>query len=195
MMLVLRGLGKGIAESGTVYTPSNWIGTLMDPVYGTARSWMLLPAGVWIMILGALAAALFLRHTRLGRYIFAVGSNEQTARLCGVRITRTKVAVYAMAGFFAAIAGIMQYSYNKHGDINAALGYELFVIAAVVIGGGSLRGGEGSVFGSIIGAIIMTVLWQGCVQKGWPRWVQDMVTGGIIITAVTIDQLRHRRMT
>jgi len=194
-MQVVRGLAKGIANERYIYPPPSWVNKLMEPVLGTSHKWMLLPTGVWIMILGAVLAGLFLRYTRLGRHIFAVGSNEQTARLCGVSLRRTKIVVYMLAGFFAATAGILLYSYlGGTGDLTAGSGYELLVIAAVVIGGGSLRGGEGSIMGTIIGAIIIAVLAAGCVQIGWAKWKQEAVTGGIIIAAVAIDQLRHRRM-
>jgi len=172
------------------------VNLLMEPVHGSAtRQWMILPPGVWMTLIAALGAALLLRYTRLGRHIYAIGSNEQTARLCGVPVTRTKIIVYTLAGFFAALAGIMQFSYIGIGQPTTAVGYELFVIAAVVIGGGSLMGGEGSILGAILGALIIKVLETGGVQMGWAKWVQDIVTGGIIVLAVAIDQLRHRRAT
>ena len=91
------------------------------------------------------------------------------------------------------MAVILQFSYLTVGDPTTATGLELDVIAAVVIGGGSLAGGEGSVLGSLIGALIMTVVANGCTKMEFPNWVQEIVTGGIIIAAVTLDQLRHRR--
>jgi ribose/xylose/arabinose/galactoside ABC-type transport system permease subunit len=134
-----------------------------------------------------------LRYTRLGRHIFAVGSNEQTARLCGVAVERVKVMIYLMCGAFAGLAGLMQFSRLTVGDPTVAVGLELDVIAAVVIGGGSLSGGEGSILGTLVGALIMTVIASGCTQMGLPNWVQQIITGGIIIAAVALDRLRHRR--
>jgi ribose transport system permease protein len=134
-----------------------------------------------------------LRYTRLGRHIFAVGSNEQTARLCGVATDRVKVIVYAINGMLIGLAGLLQFSRLTVGDPTVAMGLELDVIAAVVIGGGSLSGGEGSILGSIVGALIMTTIRSGCSQMGLPNWVQEIVTGLIIVLAVAIDRFRHRK--
>ncbi len=197
-MGMIRGLAKGIAKERDIYPPvDTWISGIMDPTLSSAsKSWMLLPTGVWILIIAAVFAAFLLRYTRLGRHIYAVGSNEETARLCGVPVGRTKIFVFMMAGFFAGLAGLMQFSYiSGIGQPTTATSYELFVIAAVVIGGGSLMGGEGSVLGSLIGALIITILYMGGQQMGWPKWVQEMVIGGIIIAAVALDQLRHRKLS
>lgn len=195
-MGIFRGIAKGIADEKDIYPRDTWLNTIMDPTLTSndpARSWMLLPPGIWILILAAVLAALLLRYTRLGRHIFAVGSNQETARLCGVPVERTKVAVYMLAGLFGGLAGIMQYSFiSGIGQPTTAIAYELFVIAAVVIGGGSLLGGEGSVLGSLIGALIITILYMGGQQMGWPKWVQETVIGGIIIAAVALDRVRHR---
>ncbi|MBN1831260.1 MAG: hypothetical protein JW896_04040 [Deltaproteobacteria bacterium] len=100
------------------------------------------------------------------RHIFAIGSNEQTARLCGIAVERVKVIVYGIAGAFSGLSGLMLLSYQEQGDPTGAVGMELDVIAAVVIGGGSLSGGEGSIIGSLIGAMIMTVIRTGCQLNG-----------------------------
>ena len=100
--------------------------------------------------------AITLQYTRFGRHLFAIGSNERTARLCGVRVERCKIAVYAIAGAFAGLAGVMEFSRLSVGDPTVAIGAELGVIAAVIIGGGSLSGGKGTVVGTIAGAGIMT---------------------------------------
>jgi ribose/xylose/arabinose/galactoside ABC-type transport system permease subunit len=149
---------------------------------------------VWLLFALALLMAGVLRYTRLGRHTFAVGSNEQTARLCGVAVDRVKVTVYALAGGLAGLAGLMQFSRLTVGDPSVATGLELDVIAAVVIGGGSLSGGEGSILGTLVGALIMTVIRAGCSQMGLPNWVQEIVTGAIIVAAVALDRLRHRRI-
>ncbi|MEE4310587.1 MAG: ABC transporter permease, partial [candidate division KSB1 bacterium] len=147
----------------------------------------------WLMLLLALLTGGFLRYTKLGRHIFAVGSNELTARLCGIAVDKVKVFVYGASGAFSGLAGVMLMSYQEQGDPVGAVGMELDVIAAVVIGGGSLSGGEGSILGSLIGAIIMTVIRTGCQLNGWPAWVTQVVTGGVIVTAVAFDGLRHRK--
>jgi erythritol transport system permease protein len=195
-MGIIRGLAKGIAHERDIYPPeSTWIGNLMDPVLTSkAGTGWLLPTGVWILIAGVLATAFLLRYTRLARHIFAVGSNEETARLCGVRVGRTKLIVYMLCGFFCGVAGLMQFSYiGGVGQPTTGQMYELFVIASVIIGGASFNGGEGSVLGTLIGALTITILYTGGEQMGWPKWVQEMVIGGIIIVAVALDHLRHRR--
>ena len=195
-MGIVRGLAKGIADEKDIYPPAEtWISSLMDPTLTSkSRAWMILPPGIWILIVASVFAWALLRYTRLGRHIFAVGSNEETARLCGVPVAKTKISVYMLAGFFAGLAGLMQFSFiSGIGQPTTAISYELFVIAAVVIGGGSLMGGEGSILGSVIGALTITVLYMGGQQMGWPKWVQEMVIGIIIIAAVAIDQVRHRR--
>jgi ribose/xylose/arabinose/galactoside ABC-type transport system permease subunit len=154
---------------------------------------MVFPPGVWLLFLLAFGVGALLLYTRFGRHVFAVGSNEEAARLCGIDVARVRLAVYALGGLFAGIAGLMQFSRLTVGDPTGAIGLELNVIAAVVIGGGSLSGGEGSVLGCLIGALIMQVIQSGCSQMGWPNWVQEIVTGAIIVAAVTLDRVRRRR--
>ncbi len=196
MMLVVRGAAKGIAREQKIdVNPERlrWLEELLASV-PKERSWMLVPPGVWLLVLLALAMAGLLRYTRLGRHTFAIGSNEQTARLCGVAVERVKVMVYTLCAAFAGLAGLMQFSRLTVGDPTVAVGLELDVIAAVVIGGGSLSGGEGSILGTMVGALIMTVIASGCTQMGLPNWVQEIITGAIIVIAVALDRLRHRRV-
>ena len=196
-MGMIRGLAKGIAHERDIYPPEEtWINTIMDPTLSSAnRSWQILPTGIWILLIGVLISSFVLRYTRLGRHIFAVGSNEETARLCGVPVGRTKLFVYMAGGFFCGVAGLMQFSYiGGIGQPTSAAMYELFVIAAVIIGGASFNGGEGSILGTLIGALMITILYMGGQQMGWPKWVQEMVIGGIIIAAVALDRMRHRKM-
>ena len=194
MMLVARGMAKLIGQEQKIDVDTEklkWLDELMASV--PKGSWQLLPLGVWILIVMALAMAFLLRYTRLGRHIFAIGSNEQTARLCGVVVWRIKVIVFMLCGAFAGLAGLMQFSRLTVGDPTVAVGLELDVIAAVVIGGGSLSGGEGSILGTLVGALIMTVIASGCTQMGLPNYWQEIITGAIIIIAVALDRLRHRR--
>jgi ribose/xylose/arabinose/galactoside ABC-type transport system permease subunit len=187
----LRGAAKGLASETIVSAPTTWLNGLLTSLT-PANRWMLLPPGVWLMLaLTALVAAM-LRYTRFGRHIFAIGSNEQTARLCGVHVARTKLLLYTVGLAFAGIAGVLQFSYLTVGDPTTAAGLELAAIAAVVIGGASLNGGEGSVFGSLVGALIMTVVANGCTKLNLANWVQEIVTGGIILAAVALDRWRHR---
>lgn len=191
-LLFVRGIAKFLGDEQKVDAPRTWIRELLSAL-PRDRSWMLVPPGVWVLVVLAAAAAFFLYYTKLGRHIFAVGSNENTARLCGVAVNRVKIYVYTLGGATAGLAGLMQFSRLNIGDPVTAFGMELDVIAAVVIGGGSLSGGEGSILGSLVGALIMTVIKSGCTQLGLPNYYQEMITGAIIIVAVAIDRLRHRR--
>jgi ribose transport system permease protein len=128
-----------------------------------------------------------------GRRIFALGSNELAARACGISVARLKVWVYGLAGLLFGLAGVMQMSRLRQGDPTVAAGSELDVIAAVVIGGGSLSGGEGSIFGSLIGALMMAFLRNGCQQIGWPNYIQEIIIGAIIVIAVAVDRWRSSR--
>ncbi|HZN67591.1 MAG TPA: ABC transporter permease [Tepidisphaeraceae bacterium] len=193
-LLLLRGVAKEAADNGTVLAPVTWLNELLASL-PRGRRWMLVPPGVWLMLLLALVVAGLLRYTRLGRHVFAVGSNEQTARLCGVRVAGVKVGVYAIGGLLTGVAGVMQFSRLGIGDSTAAVGMELDIIAAVVIGGGSLAGGQGSVAGTVIGALIMTMIHSGCNQMGLSEGVREIVTGSIIVLAVTLDRLRRRART
>ncbi|MBN2138842.1 MAG: ABC transporter permease [Sedimentisphaerales bacterium] len=195
MMLVIRGTAIGIGNEQKIDVDIErlkWLDELMASL-PKEQAWMLLPVGVWLLIIMAAAVAFLLRYTRLGRHIFAIGSNEETARLCGVSVWRVKVIVFMLGGAFAGLAGLMQFSRLTVGDPTVAKGLELDVIAAVVIGGGSLSGGEGSILGTIVGALIMTVIASGCTQMGVPIFWQQIITGVIIIVAVALDRLRHRR--
>ena len=191
-MLLYRGIAKGFSGEQKIDAPLCGLNELLS-VLPAQDNWRIFPVGVWLMF--CLAAILFimLRYTRLGLQLFAVGSNEQTARLCGVPIDRIKTLMYVFSGTLAGIAGLMQFSRLTVGDPTVAVGLELDAIAAVVIGGGSLRGGEGSVPGTIIGALIMTVIRSGCSQIGLASWAQEIVTGMIIVVAVSIDQLRRSK--
>ncbi|HTG90085.1 MAG TPA: ABC transporter permease, partial [Vicinamibacterales bacterium] len=178
-MLLVRGAAKGLADERRLEAPITWLNGLLRTVRD--GSGQLLPWGIWIAIVLAVAVAVTLQYTRFGRHLFAIGSNERTARLCGVRVERCKIAVYGLAGAFTGLAGVMEFSRLSVGDPTVAIGAELNVIAAVIIGGGSLSGGKGTVVGTIAGAGIMTVIQIGCSQHGLPNWVQEIVTGTIIV--------------
>jgi ribose/xylose/arabinose/galactoside ABC-type transport system permease subunit len=190
-MSILRGAAKGLASEQKIDTDPRGLDGLVASL-PPGRSWMLLPPGVWMMIAVALLAAGMLRATRLGRHVFAIGSNERTALLCGVRVDRVKRIVYTLGAALAGLAGVVEFGTLTVGDPTDSVGLELEVIAAVVIGGGSLAGGEGSVLGSILGALLMTVIRTGCTHMGMANWVQELVTGAIIVVAVAIDRLRKR---
>ena len=189
MLGVVRGAAKWLGSNETVNYDSsvinNWM-TTPDPF-----GWSL-PAGAWVALLAAVATAVMLRQTVFGRHIFAIGSNEATARLCGVPTLRTKILIYTVAGGFFGLAGLMQLSRLRQGDPTVAVGLELDIIAAVIIGGASLSGGVGTVLGSMIGALIMAVLRNGSQQMGWPTYFQEIIIGVVIIAAVFLDRLRSK---
>ncbi len=188
---IARGAAKGIAREQKIDAPAGWLGTHVlvrqpDP------PWLLVSPGVWTLVVLAVIVWVILRYTRLGRYIFAIGSNEEATRLAGIRVDRVKLALYSIAGLTTGLAGVMQFARLTVGDPTTAAGAELDVIAAVVIGGASLSGGEGSVVGSLIGALIMAFLRVGCDHVGVPSWVQEIVIGVVIVVAVALDYVRRR---
>jgi len=191
MLGVARGTAKWLAGQQTVNIPETWVNELL--VTFPRPAWLLVAPGVWITLVLAIMAAVMLRNTVFGRRIFALGSNELAARACGISTDRLKVWVYALAGLLFGLAGVMQMSRLRQGDPTVAAGSELDVIAAVVIGGGSLSGGEGSIFGSLIGALIMAFLRNGCQQIGWPNYIQEIIIGAIIVIAVAVDRWRTSR--
>ena len=191
MMGIARGAAKWIAGNQKIDAPMTWVNELMSK--SPHPPWLLLAPGVSIVIVFAVAMAVLLKSTVFGRHVFAVGSNEATARLCGVRTDRVKVLVYAISGLFCGLSGVMEFSRLTVGDPTVAVGLELDIIAAVVIGGGSLSGGEGSILGTMVGVLIMSFLRNGCTMMGWPNYIQEIIIGAIIVIAVALDRLRHKK--
>jgi ribose transport system permease protein len=192
MLGVARGMAKWLAGEQTVNVPETWVNELI--VLFPKPAWLLLAPGVWVAIILAVIAAIVLRNTVFGRRVFALGSNEVAARACGIATDRLKIWIYSLAGLLFGLAGVMQMSRLRQGDPTVAAGTELDVIAAVVIGGGSLSGGEGTIFGSMIGALIMAFLRNGCQQIGWHNYVQEIIIGAIIVIAVAVDRWRSARV-
>lgn len=190
-MGIIRGLAKGFANEQKIDAPLTWLNSLLARLSEDQR-WMVVPPGVWLMLVCAFAAALVLRSTRFGRQAIAIGGNEQAAHYSGVSVRNVRLWVYVIAGLFAGLAGVMQFSRLTVGDPTVAVGLELDVIAAVVIGGASLNGGQGSIPGSLLGALIMSTIRAGCSQYGLSNWVQEIVTGAIIVLAVGMDRWRKR---
>lgn len=153
------------------------------------------PFVLWILLLCAVAVHVILDHTRLGRSAFAIGSNPDAALYAGINVAFVTVAVYSIGGMLTGLAGMIEASRLMTGQPTAGQGYELQAIAAVVIGGGSLRGGEGSVVGTLVGAFIMGLLANGSDLLGISPYLQQAIIGAIIILAVAVDELRKRKMT
>jgi ribose transport system permease protein len=192
MMGVARGMAKWLAGNQAVNYPESPVNRIM--ALEAPDRLLPLPWGVWIAIVLAVTMGIVMRRTVFGRYIFAVGSNETAARLSGIRVRWHKALIYGLAGLFFGLGGLMQLSRLTQGDPSVAIGLELDVIAAVVIGGASLNGGSGSIVGSMIGALIMAVLRNGSNQSGWPTYMQEIIIGLVIILAVGLDKLRQRRV-
>jgi len=152
------------------------------------------PVPMLIVLLVAVATHFLLTNTRPGRYCYAIGSNIEAARYSGVRVTRYQIIFYALLGALAGLAGSIESARLVTGQPTAGEGYELRVIAAVVIGGGSLAGGQGNVTGTIIGALIMGVLANGANLLGISSFAQQVVIGAVIVLAVTFDEFQRRRL-
>ncbi len=203
-MTIFLGIGKTIAEDGgTIRPPTGSIPSWMDSMVTQFPeplwvAWPLLPNfgwGVWLVVALAVVVSLLLYQTVFGRHVFAIGSSEPTARLCGVAVTKTKIAIYTLAGAFIGLAGVVDLAKLGKGDATGGLGLELDIIAAVVIGGGSLAGGRGSIFGTLCGVLIVKVIEQGSTALGLQNKVEDVLLGVIIITAVAVDRLRQSRQS
>lgn len=192
MMLCYRGLSEQISAQLTVRADApTWItGLVASPAHSGAP---LVAWSVWIVIGCAALLALVLRRGVFGRRVIAVGANENAARLCGIAIAWTKIRVWAILGLCTALAGVFEFAnLGAQGSPSSGVGFELEVIAAVVIGGTSLSGGRGSVLGALCGAALMAVLRSGCVYVEVPDPVQKIVSGVIILAAVAIDRSRGR---
>jgi len=192
MMGVCRGLAKWVAGNQTVNAPQD------SPIHNLMKMedfehLFPLHQGVWVAILLAVLTGILLQRTIFGRYIFAIGSNEATARLCGIRVPLYKVLIYATAGLYFGCSGLMQLTRLAQGDPSGAVGLELDIIAAVVIGGASLNGGSGSVLGSMVGALVIQFLRNGSSLMNWPTFVQEIIIGIVIILAVALDRFRQAR--
>ena len=186
-MYIAKGLALVIAQLKPIYftdAPSfNQIA--MGDILG-------IPFAVLIFFAAALVAHLILTKTVLGRYTFAMGSNEEATRLSGVNVNKWKIAVYTLAGAFSGLAGVVIASRLNSAQPALGAGYELEAIAAVVIGGTSLAGGEGTIMGTVIGAFVISVLTNGLRILSIPQEWQIVVTGAIVILAVYADILRKQ---
>jgi ribose transport system permease protein len=188
MMQVASGIAYILSQGKPIYQlPDSAValGRGVDPLLGV-------PWAVWLMLMLYAAAHLVMSRTAFGRHVYAVGSNEEAARLAGVRVSRIRIAVYLGCGLLAGLGGVITASQLKSGAPTYGLLYELYVIAAVVVGGTSLSGGEGKILGTLIGAFIIAVIQNGMNLANVESYTQKVVLGLVILGAVLLDRLKQR---
>ncbi len=196
MLYIAKGLSLVISGLKPIYFNDTPVYTqiAMGSVLGAIIPGFDIPNAVLILFGAAIVAYFILTKTILGRYTFALGSNEEATRLSGVNTDFWKISVYTLGGLFAGLGGVLIASRLNSAQPALGAGYELDAIAAVVIGGTSLSGGEGTILGTIIGAFVISVLTNGLRILSVPQEWQIVVTGGIVIMAVYLDMLRRRRV-
>jgi len=188
-MGIYRGIVLLLTDGKAVVGVPTSFGSLAEGNLGGV-----LPVPLLIVLLVALGTHFLLVNTQPGRYCYAIGSNIEAARYAGVRVSRYQVLFYTVLGCLSGLAGSIESARLVTGQPTAGEGYELRVIAAVVIGGGSLSGGQGTVIGTIIGALIMGVLANGANLLGISSFAQQVVIGAVIVLAVTFDEFQRRRI-
>lgn len=187
---IVRGLTYGIVSGAAVTPPDDSSGHAFTSL-GTATLW-LVPIPVLIMLAIGAALTVLMNQTPLGRHIYAVGGNEPAARLLGLKVERTKLIMYTLSGLLSALGGILLAAKAGTALPDAATGYELQVIAAVIIGGTSLYGGRGTIPGVLVGAALLGVINNGIVLLGLAGYWQELITGVVIGAAATLDVVRQR---
>ena len=193
MMMVARGVALTITNANALPAPEGFGELGNGTVFGTGAQFPGISYPVLIMIAVALTFGFILSKTRIGRYTYAIGSNEEAARLSGIKVSQVKIVNYVFSGLLAALVGIILASRMITSQPNSASGYELNAIAAAVIGGTSLMGGVGTVGGTVIGSFIIGILTVGLTMAGANYFMQQIVIGLVVIGAVTVDQLRGRK--
>jgi ribose transport system permease protein len=185
-MMMARGFARKITGGFTIENlpgAMSWLG--QGKIIG-------IPTTIILLIILYISAHLFMTQTRFGRYIYAVGGNQEAARLSGVPVKNIIIFVYIMCGLCAGLGGCIQASQIKVGTPNIGVMFELYVIAAIVVGGTSLSGGSGRIFGTLIGALIIGVIQNGMNLLGLAQFTQDIVLGAVILMAVLLDKARAR---
>jgi ribose transport system permease protein len=188
--LATMGIARGL---GLMYTDGYPISGMPDWFAWFGRGTLFgIQVPILIMLLTYFFAWVLLQHTRIGRYVYAIGGNEEAVRLSGVRASRFKLLVYSISGLTAAIAGLVLSSRLMSGQPNAGVGFELDAIAAVVLGGASIAGGRGVIIGTLVGAMLLGVLNNGLNMLGVSPYVQSVIKGAIILLAIFISRQRHK---
>ncbi|MEJ2549650.1 MAG: ABC transporter permease [Anaerolineales bacterium] len=193
MMMVARGVALTITNANAKPAPEGFGELGNGTILGTGPEFPGLSYPLLIMIAVAFVFHFILAKTRLGRYTYAVGSNEEAARLAGIKIHQVKIINYIFCGLLTALVGIILASRMITSQPNSAIGYEMNAIAAAVIGGTSLMGGVGTVAGTVIGSFIIGILTVGLTMQGANYFMQQIVIGLVVIGAVTVDRLRNRK--
>jgi ribose transport system permease protein len=189
-MMVARGVALTITNANA-WPAADGFGNLgNNTIFNMGPQFPGISYPVLIMIAVALIFGFILKRTRIGRYTYAVGSNEEAARLSGIKVNRVKIINYIFSGLLAGLVGIILSSRMVTSQPNSAVGYELNAIAAAVIGGTSLMGGVGTVGGTVIGSFIIGILTVGLTMAGANYFMQQIVIGLVVIGAVAVDQLR-----
>ncbi|MBE7150436.1 ABC transporter permease [Bacillus mycoides] len=191
MMMIAKGMALVISKATPIYFTS--IPSFNKIAMGSIIPGFAIPNAVLIFFGMAIFASLILNKTIIGRYTFALGSNEEATRLSGVNVDKWKIIIYMLAGVFTGVAGIIMASRLNSAQPALGAGYELEAIAAVVIGGTSLSGGKGTILGTVIGALIMSVLTNGLQILSVPQEWQTVVVGAVILLAVYADVLRNKK--
>lgn len=186
MLEAARGAAYLVASSKTQY-----IGAPVEVLLDVSIFGLGLPFAIALLVV--IAGQVLLQYTQLGRRMLALGGNEESARLSGLRITRIRLFVFSLAGCLSGLAAVIHCARLSAADPNAGIGYELNAIAAVVIGGTSLMGGRGSVLRTFLGVLIIAVLASGLAQVGAQEPTKRIVTGAVIVLAVILDYYRHRK--
>jgi ribose transport system permease protein len=193
MMLVARGVALTVTNANAWPAPDGFGELGNGTIFGTGPKFPGISYPVLIMIAVAFIFHFILAKTRIGRYTYAVGSNEEAARLSGIKVHQVKNISYIFSGLLAGLVGIILASRMITSQPNSASGYELNAIAAAVIGGTSLMGGAGTVGGTVIGSFIIGILTVGLTMAGANYFMQQIVIGLVVIGAVTVDQLKGRK--
>jgi ribose transport system permease protein len=189
-MMVARGVALTITNANALPAPEAFGALGNDTILGTGQQFPGIPYPVLIMIAMAFIFHFVLSKTRIGRYTYAVGSNEEAARLSGIKVNQVKIITYIICSLLAGLVGIILASRMVTSQPNSAIGYEMNAIAAAVIGGTSLRGGLGTIGGTVIGSFMIGILTVGLTMAGANYFMQQIIIGLVVIGAATFDRFR-----